>query len=324
MRIKSESESKRERERTCEERVLELGVVVLRERGAESGLRPEEDEKGEEDARGEWCRSRRRGRICARRRRELLVSARPRARERKPDKISPATTHPCTLPTMWLRLRYCMPLYSATSWCWLLSPFVRIHCSVELGLVAFGAGRGQLTVSSLQEGEGERDALVVRLDDAVHDRDGRARDLVDGDVAVLERGVPGHVEEQEVASLWGDERREWRRERDRAGRESALCRGGTSEKARDGPGWPAPCSRCRQRRRVSGRSLGAAVGAKRKKGTDLRTTTTGLSVLHKTERPFHIMRAVESTMAKLRAWVRTWCGTRVRVVRADDGEGRRG
>jgi len=54
-----------------------------------------------------------------------------------------------------------------------------------------------------------------------------------------------------------------------------------------------------------------------KKGTDL-------SVLHKTERPFHIMRAVESTMAKLRAWVRTWCGTRVRVVRADDGEGRRG
>lgn len=31
-----------------------------------------------------------------------------------------------------------MPLYSATSWCWLLSPFVRIHCSVELGLHAFG------------------------------------------------------------------------------------------------------------------------------------------------------------------------------------------
>ena len=88
VRIKSESESKRERERTCEERVLELGVVVLRERGAESGLRPEEDEKGEEDARGEWCRSRRRGRICARRRRELLVSARSRPREPGVDIVS--------------------------------------------------------------------------------------------------------------------------------------------------------------------------------------------------------------------------------------------
>ena len=41
------------------------------------------------------------------------------------------------------------------------------------------------------------------LDDAVHDRDGRARDLVDGDVAVLERGVPGHGEEEEVAALSG-------------------------------------------------------------------------------------------------------------------------
>ena len=63
-----------------------------------------------------------------------------------------------------------------------------------------------------------------------------------------------------------------------------------------------------------------------KKGTDLRTTTTGLSVLHRTERPFHIMRAVESTMAKLRAWVRTCCGKSgwtVRATMAKGGGGRR-
>lgn len=51
--------------------------------------------------------------------------------------------------------------------------------------------------------------------------------------------------------------------------------------------------------------VSAGVHRESKWGAHVRTTTTGLSVLHATASPFHIMRAVERTNAKLSAWVRT-------------------
>lgn len=172
-------------------------------------------------------------------------------------------THACTLPTMWLRRKYCMPLYSPTSFAWLLSPLVKIHCSVELRLQDESR---QLSHRGSGVAQSERNALVVRFDHAMHDRDGRAGDLVDGDVAVLERRVARHSKEEEVATL-----------------------------------------DCRFHALAAGRSDRSAMRMRGSKSAraDLSTTTTGLSVLQATESPFHIIKAVEMTMAKLSACVRT-------------------
>lgn len=93
-------------------------------------------------------------------------------------------------------------MYSPTSSAWLLSPLVRIHCSFEgAGLQAAERESHLVFRAGVKIKEG-KDILVVRLDYTVHDRNGRAGDFVDCDVAVNERGVAGHGEEEEVAALF--------------------------------------------------------------------------------------------------------------------------
>lgn len=79
----------------------------------------------------------------------------------------------------------------------------------------------------------------MRLDDAVHDGDGRAGDLVDRDVAVLERGVSRHGEEEEIAALLGRTRVYRESSRGELNRQYRLL----GRRAGDRPGWLAPCSR---------------------------------------------------------------------------------
>lgn len=56
---------------------------------------------------------------------------------------------------------------------------------------------------------------------------------------------------------------------------------------------------------ATGRGFSGGHNRESRWGAHVRTTTTGLSVLHATASPFHIMRAVERTNAKLSACVRT-------------------
>lgn len=70
-------------------------------------------------------------------------------------------------------------------------------------VVGSGRGGGQLALRGNNPERRSLYVLVVGFDDAVNDGDGSSRYLVDGDVAVGERGRAGHGQEQEVASLQG-------------------------------------------------------------------------------------------------------------------------